>query len=337
MMRQLSSVLFTALLFTTHVVLAQEPDAQKSAGEEATEVFATVNGQEITAGELEEAVDQKLRLTSYHRKPSGKELLELRRSVGQELVEDAILLQVAEKRGTEFSSDYVENKLENDRKRIKYVRVPEEQKLAFLEKRKAHYQNKSILNNLEREIRGSIETPNEKQLKSYYDNHQEKFMEPERFRASVILIKVPANATSDVRNTFGEQAKFLYSQLQQGASFVDFAREYSDDVTAENGGDMGYLHRGMLGKGPQEALDALEPGDISEPLMILDGFIIMKLEDRIEPELLPFNKVKSRVIRAYRDDQEQQAWDNFVEKYKKQASININEALYERGLEKLDR
>jgi peptidyl-prolyl cis-trans isomerase D len=79
------------------------------------------------------------------------------------------------------------------------------------------------------------------------------------------------------------------AKLDAGASFADVAAEYSDDpVSARDGGKLGWLRKGDLPESLDQAVFALEPGQVSGVLSSDSGLHLVKLleiEDREIPSL----------------------------------------------------
>ena len=71
---------------------------------------------------------------------------------------------------------------------------------------------------------------------------------------------------------------------------------------------MGYLHHGMLGAEAEKVLDTLEIGAVSDPLQLLEGVTIFRMDDRIEPQLLPLSEVRVRAGELWSKDQSDAAW-----------------------------
>jgi peptidyl-prolyl cis-trans isomerase SurA len=93
-----------------------------------------------------------------------------------------------------------------------------------------------------------------------------------------ILIK-PDELTSD------EDAKRLLANIKQqvknGDDFGKLAREYSDDkASAVNGGDLGWITPGKMIPDFEKVMDALKPGDISDPFKTRFGWHIVQVNDR---------------------------------------------------------
>ena len=101
--------------------------------------------------------------------------------------------------------------------------------------------------------------------------------EPMRqYSAQHILIKadnenVAAGAESTIRK--------IYAQARSGADFAGLARQYSQDGSANSGGDLGWFADGMMVAPFEEAVHKLKPGQVSPPVRTQFGWHIIKLND----------------------------------------------------------
>lgn len=87
-------------------------------------------------------------------------------------------------------------------------------------------------------------------------------------------------------------------QIRGGADFSAVARKVSDDETSSaRGGDLGWRSTGAIPNAAvAKAVDALEPGDVSEVIEVPDGFVITKVEGRREGDL-SYDQVKLEIAR----------------------------------------
>jgi peptidyl-prolyl cis-trans isomerase SurA len=73
----------------------------------------------------------------------------------------------------------------------------------------------------------------------------------------------------------------LRRRLEDGADFAELAREYSEDPgSAERGGDLGWVGSGALVPAFEEAMQALNPGEMSQPVETRFGWHLIQVEDR---------------------------------------------------------
>ncbi len=78
-----------------------------------------------------------------------------------------------------------------------------------------------------------------------------------------------------------DEAQDILDQINQGQiSFEDAAKQYSQDTTAAQGGDLGYFGRGEMVTAFEDAAFALEPGQVSELVRTQYGYHIIKVEDQ---------------------------------------------------------
>ena len=80
-----------------------------------------------------------------------------------------------------------------------------------------------------------------------------------------------------------EQARSLREDIVAGADFGELARAMSEDEgSASSGGDLGSFGRGRMVAPFEEAVFALEAGEVSQPVLTQFGWHLIKLEERLE-------------------------------------------------------
>ena len=158
----------------------------------------------------------------------------------------------------------------------------------------------------------------EAELQTQYQQLLETYEAQEARDAAHILI-----ATSDERDL--EQARNLASELRQqldgGADFAALAAEHSDDPgSAADGGELGLVETGVMVPEFEEALFALQSGDISQPVETEFGVHLIKL-NRIETGEPPsFEQARFELEAAQR---EQRSEARFVELSEQLADISF--------------
>ena len=85
------------------------------------------------------------------------------------------------------------------------------------------------------------------------------------------------SATSENRAAVLKNAQTIVQQLQQGGSFVAYARQYSEATTAVVGGDLGWVRLGQLPPQLAAAARTMQPGQLQGPIEIPGGFSILYL------------------------------------------------------------
>jgi peptidyl-prolyl cis-trans isomerase SurA len=98
----------------------------------------------------------------------------------------------------------------------------------------------------------------------------------EQFRVGEIFL----SATPENEAQIMENARRIVAQVRQGASFVAYARQFSEASTAAVGGDLGYVLPAQLPQALQPVLTTLEKGQVSDPIRVPGGVTIVALVDK---------------------------------------------------------
>jgi peptidyl-prolyl cis-trans isomerase SurA len=91
------------------------------------------------------------------------------------------------------------------------------------------------------------------------------------------LGEIYLSATSENRAQVLANAQAIMQQLQQGGSFVAYARQYSEATTAVVGGDLGWVRLGQLPPQLAAAARSMQAGQLQGPIEIPGGFSILYL------------------------------------------------------------
>jgi peptidyl-prolyl cis-trans isomerase SurA len=102
----------------------------------------------------------------------------------------------------------------------------------------------------------------------------------------------------------------LKERLDNGADFAELARLYSNDLSAANGGDLGWLYQGDTVPDFEKAMDALKINETSQPVQSPFGFhLIQVLERRTEEASQERRRLVARAaLRERKADEAYQDW-----------------------------
>lgn len=97
-----------------------------------------------------------------------------------------------------------------------------------------------------------------------------------RYHLSEIAIPVetPENITQ-----VSEQVMSLSAQLESGADFGTLAQSFSQSPSAARGGDISWLTLDQLPPEVGPAVSRLQPGQVTRPIRITAGFVLIKLHE----------------------------------------------------------
>ena len=123
-----------------------------------------------------------------------------------------------------------------------------------------------------------------------------------------ILIKVNELVTP-------EDAKRKLLELKQrldnhAATFEDLAKLYSNDLSASRGGDLGWVYPGDTVPEFERAMNALKPGQISEPIKSPFGYHLIQVLERKTDDVSPERKrlIARQAIRERKQEEATQEW-----------------------------
>jgi len=327
----------------TKEVAASNPTAQGSISKEAvanptapfstpkkakrSPVFAKVGNMSITWMDYESEYAIEAGKKFYHGKPSEAMIAEFQREIGNTLITNAMLVQEAKRRKLKPDDAAVNQKLTQFENRFAQDPNWPKARVRVLPIITVRLENENLRIQLEERVR-NVPPPSEKQLRQYYAAHPEKFTSPPQTRVSIILLRVdPAAPDADWQKAI-EEGQGLVKRLRAGEDFAAMARDYSGDITAEEGGDMGYLHEGMLPGLPAQTVSKLQPGEISDPVTLMEGVAIFRLTERKLAEINSFKVVRERARELWLAEQSENAWNSLIAKLKKTTPVQVDESRF---------
>ncbi len=94
-----------------------------------------------------------------------------------------------------------------------------------------------------------------------------------------------------------DDARSVKTKLNSGARFEEVAKAVSiDKSTAERGGDLGWVRKGRLYPEVEKLAFQLQPKQVSEPIRTPEGYVIVKMEERLAGTVNPFDRVASQIL-----------------------------------------
>jgi len=137
--------------------------------------------------------------------------------------------------------------------------------------------------------------PSEEQLRQAYEANKAALQTPRQYRLSQIYVA----GTDD---TARKRAEDLAREVRRrGADFAAVARRASQHAaSAAQGGDMGWLAEADLQPAVREAVEKATKGDIVGPVQGPEGWHVLRLADRKEPEAASFEQVRDSLRNTLR-------------------------------------
>jgi len=131
---------------------------------------------------------------------------------------------------------------------------------------------------LKRKFKAEVEKINEPALRSYYQDNKLKL---DQLRASHILIKFDEKDASTKLEALRQIKKIQKDLQDQKMTFEQAAQKFSQDSSAQKGGDLSYFTRGRMVKPFEKTVFELQKiGQVSDIVETQFGYHLIKLTDR---------------------------------------------------------
>jgi peptidyl-prolyl cis-trans isomerase SurA len=303
-------------LFALFAVLAVLSPCSSS-GEIVDKIVAIVNDDIVTLSDVQRVVrvEKQGRFASvdeYFRGQDLKDKLSF-------FIDNMLIQQQAKKLKIEVSEKEVEGVVES----IKKQNLISEQDLkeqlarekitykAFLEGLRMNLLRSKVLS---RTLSGE-NLVTEADLRAYYQANLDQFRS-EEYRLQQVFI-------SARRQDAAARGQNVYNQLVKGVPFEELARDFSDDPSGAQGGDIGYVRKEELIPELRQALSLLVQGSYSHPISTGYGVHIVKLLEIRKSEAPPFDSVKDEVNARLLQKESERRYKEYIAKLRASAYIEV--------------
>jgi hypothetical protein len=160
------------------------------------------------------------------------------------------------------------------------------------------------------------------EIEAYYREHQAEFVQLERARASVIVLRRGLDSLPD------DAESMLAAVKVSDTAFADAARTRSrDDSTRLRAGDMGWFVRGASHyRWPAAVIDAVfDLKEVGETKLVTadDAAYLLRLTDRQEESVRPLREVANTIRNRIRVDRVAEAKRRVGEQIRQQVEVTV--------------
>jgi len=285
------------------------------------DVLAMVNGVKIQKSEVDRGVKRLFPARYFHKTVSNEKMKAFEEEVLDGLIERELFIQYAKSINIKVPNEIVDKSIEYAKRNLGSIKNFNEalRKAGFtLETFKEVIYNEELLKRFHKEkIEANL---SEEDLLKYYKENKYKFKEPEKIIAKLIYVK---NDPTDLQGK--EKAKKrveeAYQKINSGENFSDVAAKYSTAMSRIKGGDLGYVHKGMLEPAIEKKAFSMDANTTSEIIDTTIGFFIVKVEKKVEPNQLSFEAVKKSLKKDLKEKIEKERKSDLLKKLKSTAVI----------------
>lgn len=177
------------------------------------------------------------------------------------------------------------------------------------------------INKLLEKHTGEIPESTEEEIQKVYDENKERFFVPESVSAKHILIAIAESDTPEDKAAKKARADEVHQKLVAGGDFAALATEYSDCPSKARGGDLGTFTKGQMVKPFEDAAFSQKPGEIGPVVETQFGFHVIQVQEHKDAHTLGIAEVHDQLARGLKNQKQQAAVRNYIEKLKADANI----------------
>jgi parvulin-like peptidyl-prolyl isomerase len=302
------------------------------------QIVAKINNEIITQGELERThrqVEAELKRQGV----SGERLQQALKEAEKDLLRDRIDHLLLVQRGKDLNinvdgevSKYLADlqlqfKISDPDKFQQFVR--EQTGMPYEDFRQQTRDGIVTRRVIQQEVGSKISIPRT-EVRKYYDEHKTEFVREEQVFLREIFVSTEGKDAAGVAAA-EKKAKDLVERARKKENFANLARDNSDAATAQSMGELGAFKPGELRKEIEDLVFKQERGYVTDPLRQPNGFLILKLEERYEAGLQPFEVVENEVMERLYAPRMQPAVRTYLTRLRQDAFLEIRAGFIDSG------
>mgnify|MGYP000386174751 CR=1 FL=1 len=149
-------------------------------------------------------------------------------------------------------------------------------------------------------------------VENYYKSHEDEYAS-KRVRVSHILARLTPQTSDEERAKKKAKIEEAKRRLDKGDAFEEVAKSLSDDrVSANRGGDMGWVREGAIAPKFSEVAFSLNKGEISQPIETGFGIHIIKVTEAPKVQRRPLTAVEGDIRYKLRAESKQKETDALI-------------------------
>ena len=314
------------------VILAVLLISVPAAAAVADRIVAVVNGEVITLSELHRAfAPYAAHIEANYKGPDKEAFLKQNQAAFlQRMIDQMLIEQEAKKPGAGIAAvkdeevmAVVKDMLAKNRLTMQAYLKKLAEEGNTLESSKQEIRGQMLrMRLLRREVQSRILVKDE-EIGEYYDKHREDYEGREAVHIRQIFLPVPEGADSGARDRVRAEANQLRERILKGERFEVMAARYSRGPAAAEGGDIGFVERGVMMPEVEKAAFSLPVGEVSEVLETEAGFLLLVVVDKKGAGLKPLPVVRDEIKAKIEDEKVNKKYDEWMAELRKKSFIDI--------------
>jgi len=288
-------------------------------------VMATVNGEVILASEYEKKL--KMLEVILPRDASDEQMDELKREVLQQMINEKLMKQEAEKKKIYVGEKEIKDGIGKIRDRFD-TDEEFEAELARQGMTKDNFKDQIknqmiVMKLIDQEVKPRVPRPTDEEIRKFYEENEEKMVEPEQIRVRHILIR---STTAQPRIEALKKIRDIQKKVKANeANFSEIAKKHSECMSAPKGGDLGFITKGEMVPEFEKAAFALKVGEVSDVVETKYGFHVIKCVEKKSEEKKTLDEVSDYLRNLVYQQNMEKYYEKWLRGLSDKASIVRNE------------
>ena len=286
------------------------------------EVAVIVNGEAISTWEIGLLVPQiQNSMVVLGLDPNSKDLIN--RAL-QRAIDNLLLAQEARSLGIEPNEERVKGKMKALADRVGGRGALEGELITsgvtYDELKATVVQADLVQTLVETRIAPAIEISDE-DVEAFRRENPDTLKREDKIHSRHILFLLDSDADPSQREVVRKKAVLARARAVSGENFAALAAELSEGPNAARGGDLGFTARGQMVKAFDDAVWALDPGEISEVVETPMGFHVIKVEEVVFGEEIPLEEARPLIVDLLRQERRGEALSAHLAELRARAEI----------------
>jgi parvulin-like peptidyl-prolyl isomerase len=173
---------------------------------------------------------------------------------------------------------------------------------------------------MRREIKSKVMI-SDQEIGEYYNRHRDEYEGKEAVRIKQILLLIPKNADEETKAGIRNEAQQILNRAASGEPFDLLAMKYSQGPEAQQGGDIGFIEKGVIIPEVEKAAFSLPLEQISNVIESSLGFHIIKVIDKRGAGLKKIESVREEIKTKLEDEKLEKKYDEWISAVRKKSFI----------------
>jgi parvulin-like peptidyl-prolyl isomerase len=293
-------------------------------------IAAVVNSNVITYGQVRELL--MFRQRSLNETYQGDELKakmkESQDAALKDLVDRQLIIDSFKEQGFSIPEYVIEDRLQNlireefGGDRTAFVRTLRAQGFSLSRFREIERDKIIVQAMRQRAVRSDFVISPDK-VEAYYRRNIAEYSTPEEIRLSMIVLRVEEDGSGDPAAAKRSMAEEIRGKLAEGADFAGMAQMYSEDSTAEAGGDWGWIDRKTLNEELNRVAFSLQPGQLSRVVQLGDSLYIMRVDARKAAVTKPLSELREEISKKLYEEERLRLQEQWIKTLREKAYVKV--------------